>query len=138
MKSIVLSVITASTLLAGVCANASPTYDVVAPGSAAIDARGLQDAPYHDADNIARNGMGSDAIAFRFDAAGRLVGRPAYISAQPESFYASRLAALSSRGTTLANVRAVFDTTDLHVEKRGADTLAYVEVPVYDPLASGE
>ncbi len=168
MKTMILSAITASTLLAGVCAHASPTYYyqqsaslenalgkpsgganfvrvsgqsgyyVVAPGSNAIDALGLQNAPYRDAANIARNSMGSDAIAFRFDSAGRLEGHPVYISAQPESFYTSRLAALANHRTTLADVRAVFDSRDVRVEKRGADTLAYLEVPVYDPLASGD
>lgn len=113
-------------------------YYVVAPGSGAVDALGLQDAPYHDADNIARNGVGSDALAFRFDAAGRLEGAPAYITdARPDSFFTSRLASLGNHAT-LADVRALFPNCALRVEKQGAHTLAYVEVPVYDPLASGE
>jgi hypothetical protein len=114
-------------------------YFVVEPGSNAVDALGLQDAPYHDTDNIARNGVGSDVVAFRFDAAGRLVGHPVYISqAHPDSFYTSRLAMFAPQHTTLADVKTLFGSDTVHLEKKGAQTVAYLEVPVYDPLASGE
>ena len=112
-------------------------YLVVEPGSNAVDTLGLADAPYRDADNIGRTGMGNDVVAFRFDAAGRLEGRPVYISAHPESFYASRLATLNHR-STLADVRTLFGSDAVRVEKKGAQTVAYLEVPVYDPLASGD
>ena len=164
MKNMILTAVTVSTLLVGACAQASPEYTyqhasaaagegngatfvhvvgtsgyyVVAPGSAAIDTLGLQDAPYRDSDNVARNGVGSDAIAFRFGADGRMEGSPVYIGSAPDSFYTSRLASLAGHRTTLADARALFPSCALHVEKQGAQTLAYIEVPVYDPLASGD
>jgi hypothetical protein len=114
-------------------------YFVVEPGSNAVDTLGLADAPYRDADNIGRTGMGNDVVAFRFDAAGRLEGYPVYISqSRPDSFYTSRLAMLAPRHTTLADVKTLFSSDTVRVKKQGAHTLAYLEVPVYDPLASGD
>ena len=98
MKSMILTAITVSTILTGVCAQASPAYSfqqsvpsagefgnsssldgatfvrvsrlsgyfVISPRSTAIDTLGLADSPYRDSDNISRNGVGADAIAFRF------------------------------------------------------------------------
>ena len=114
-------------------------YYVVAPGSNAVEKLGLADAPYRDSDNVSRNGVGSDVVAFRFDAAGKLEGYPVYISgARPDSFYTSRLALFAPRHSTLADVKTLFGSDTVHVEKKGAQTVAYLEVPVYDPLASGE
>ena len=114
-------------------------YSLVEPGSNAVDALGLQDAPYRDTDNIARNGMGTDVVAFRFDAAGRLAGHPVYISqTHPDSFYTSRLAMFAPQHTTLADVKTLFGSDTVHLVKKGTQTVAYLEVPVYDPLASGE
>ena len=114
-------------------------YFVVEPGSNAVDTLGLADAPYRDADNIGRTGTGNDVVAFRFDAAGRLEGYPVYISqARPDSFYTSRLAMFAPRHTTLADVKTLFGSDTVRVEKKGPQTVAYLEVPVYDPLASGD
>ena len=114
-------------------------YFVAAPGSNAVDTLGLADAPYCDSDNIGRTGTGNDVVAFRFDAAGRLEGYPVYISqARPDSFYTSRLAMFAPRHTTLADVKMLFGSDTVHVEKKGPRTVAYLEVPVYDPLASGD
>jgi hypothetical protein len=114
-------------------------YFVVEPGSNAVDALGLADAPYRDTDNVARNGVGNDVVAFRFDAAGRLVGYPVYLSqARPDSFYTSRLAMFAPQHTTLADVKTLFGSNTVHLVKKGAQTVAYLEVPIYDPLASGE
>ena len=170
MKSMILTAITVSTILTGVCAQASPAYSfqqsvpsagefgnsssldgatfvrvsrlsgyfVISPRSTAIDTLGLADSPYRDSDNISRNGVGADAIAFRFGPDGKLEGYPMYISqTDPESFYTSRLAALTTDRTTLADVRAMFESHSIHVEKRGSRTVAYLEIPVYNPSNSG-
>ena len=113
-------------------------YFVVVPGSDAITSLGLQDAPYRDSDNISRSGVGLDVIAFRFGPDGKLEGYPMYISQEnPEQFYTRRLEGLTLEHTTLAEVKALFGDNSIHVEKQGSRTLAYLEVPVYDPLASG-
>jgi hypothetical protein len=161
MKTMLLTALTtASSLLASFCVHASPTYSyqqnpaqaaqavassrfggatfvrtsgqsgyfVVEPGSNAVDT-----------DNVARNGVGNDVVAFRFDAAGRLVGYPVYLSqARPDSFYTSRLAMFAPQHTTLADVKTLFGSNTVHLVKKGAQTVAYLEVPIYDPLASGE
>jgi hypothetical protein len=114
-------------------------YFVAAPDSNAVDVLGLADAPYRDSDNIGRNGMGNDVVAFRFDAAGQLVGHPVYISqSHPDSFYANRLAMFAPRHSTLADVKTLFGSDTVHVEKKGTQTVAYLEVPVFDPIASGD
>ena len=114
-------------------------YFVVEPGSRAIDRFGLQDAPVRNSDNIARNGVGSDAIAFLFGPSGKLENYPVYISqTRPELFYTRRLGVVTINRTTLADVQTLFDTHSIHVEKQGSQTIAYLEVPVYDPLSSGE
>jgi hypothetical protein len=114
-------------------------YFVVEPGSNAVDTLGLQDAPYRDVDSISRNGMGTDVVAFRFDTTGRLEGYPVYLSqGRPDSFYTSRLAMFAPQHTTLADVKTLFGSDTVHLVKKGAQTVAYLEVPVYDPLASGE
>jgi len=114
-------------------------YLVVDPGSNAVDTLGLQDAPYRDTNSVARNGNGTDVVAFRFDHAGRLAGYPVYLSqGRPDAFYTSRLAMFAPEHTTLADVRALFGNDAVHVVKKGAQTVAYLEVPVYDPFASGD
>jgi hypothetical protein len=160
MKTMILSTITAAAMLAGVSAQASPTnsyqqnqslsgasfvrvsheggYYIVAPGSDAVDTLGVQDAPVSDS-SASHTGVGSDALAFRFGADGALASEPVYINqARPDSFYTRRLAGLTTHRTTLADVRAMFPGHAIRVEKQGTQTLAYLEVPVFDPLASGD
>ncbi|MEI9999516.1 MAG: hypothetical protein WDO13_10290 [Verrucomicrobiota bacterium] len=165
MKTILPTLIVITTLAAGTAAQASSAYRfdaatqpgvsitpgarfvrvgydagyyVVPPLSPAATALGVNGAPYVDSDNIARNGVGLDAIAFRFGADGTLAGFPVYLGQlAPDSFYTERLRAFSPRHSTLAQVRELFDRHDIEVRHEGALTIAYVKVPVYDPLASG-
>jgi hypothetical protein len=113
-------------------------YFVVQPGSKAITVLGLQRAPIADSDNVSRNGVGQDAIAFHFGADDRLEGFPMYISQlSPDSSYVARLSRLAPGHSTLKEVAAMFDGDTLHLERRGGCTVAFLAVPVYDPNASG-
>lgn len=113
-------------------------YYIVSPGEIGTKALGLQNAPYRDSANVSRNGEGLDAIVFRFDANGKLDGFPMYISQfAPESFYTMKLKALASGHSSLGQVQGLFGDHALRLEKRGNQTLAYLEVPVYDPMTSG-
>jgi hypothetical protein len=113
-------------------------YFVVTPGSSAVATFGLQRAPVIDSDNIARNGVGQDAIAFRFGPDGKLESFPMYISQlSPDSTMTGRLGLLAPEHSTLQEVAELFDGDVVQTEKQGGCTVAYVEVPVYDPNASG-
>lgn len=113
-------------------------YYVVSPQGTTMKALGLQNAPYVDSDNAARSGVGLDSIAFRFGPDGRLDQYPMYISQlAPDSAYTLKLRGLARGHSTLALVDALFDGQTVRVEKQGSRTLAYVELPVYNPLTSG-
>ena len=113
-------------------------YYVVSPEGLGAKALGLQNAPYRNSDNVSHNGEGSDSIVFRFGPDGKLDGYPMYISQfSPESFYTTRLQGLTAGHSTLGLVQDLFADHAMHIEKQGSQTLAYLEVPVYDSLTSG-
>lgn len=112
-------------------------YYLVCHRSDAVNALGLQRAPYVSGD-ASSNGVGLDSIAFRFGADGKLEELPVYIhQLPPDAFYTAKLQALSRGYSTLAQVQQVFADHVLRVEKQGSQTVAYLEVPVYNPLVSG-
>ena len=109
-------------------------YYVVRPGSALFRRLGLEGAPISDTADPFRHGYGSDALAFRFDRAGRLLEAPAYIAqAQVNSFYTSRLNIFIRGKSSVSEVKSIFGRFR-RTEERSNGFLGYYEIAVYNPF----
>ena len=104
------------------------------PGSALFHRLGLEGALVSDTADPFRHGYGSDALAFRFDGAGRLLVAPAYVAqAQVNSFYTSRLGIFIRGKSTVAEVKSIFGRFR-RTEERGNGFVGYYELAVYNPF----
>ena len=108
-------------------------YYIVRPGSALDRQLGLEAAPTSDTGDPFRHGYGADALAFRFDAAGRLAAPPAYIvQAIPNEFYTRRLGSFIRGVATSRDVEGLFGRPQ-RVERRPDGVVIYYALEVYNP-----
>lgn len=104
------------------------------PGSQLSRQLGLEGAPISDTSDPFRHGYGSDALAFQFDRAGRLLRAPAYVAqAQLNNFYTSRLGIFIRSKSTVAEVQSIFGRFR-KVEQRSDGFIGYYEIEVYNPF----
>jgi len=95
---------------------------------------GLEGAPISDTADPFRHGYGTDALAFQFDRAGRLLRAPAYVvQAQPNTFYTSRLGIFIRGKSTAAEVQSIFGRFR-KMEQRRDGFVGYYEIEVYNPF----
>jgi hypothetical protein len=80
------------------------------------------------------HGYGADALAFRFNSAGILSARPAYIvQATPNQFYTHRLGSLVRGQTRLPDVKAFFSEPQ-SIQHVPDGFIAYYAIQVYNPF----
>src|SRR5438552_14409912 len=109
-------------------------YYLVRPGTHLSRQLGLEGAPISDTANPFRHGYGTDALAFQFDRAGRLLRAPAYVvQAQPNTFYTSRLGIFIRGKSTAAEVQSIFGRFR-KMEQRRDGFVGYYEIEVYNPF----
>jgi hypothetical protein len=109
-------------------------YYIVRPGSDLSRHLGLEGAPISDTADPFRHGYGSDALAFQFDRAGRLLRAPAYIAqAQLNNFYISRLGIFIRGKSTPAEVQSILGRFR-RTEQRRDGFIGYSEIEVYNPF----
>ena len=109
-------------------------YYIVRPGSHLSRQLGLEGAPISDTSDPFRQGYGTDALAFQFDPAGRLLRAPAYVAqAQLNNFYVSRLGIFIRGKSTAAEVQSIFGHFR-RTEQRRDGFVGYYEIEVYNPF----
>jgi hypothetical protein len=107
-------------------------YYIVRPGSHLGRELGLEGAPISDTSDPFRHGYGTDALAFQFDRAGRLLRAPAYIAqAQLNNFYTTRLGIFIRGKSTAAEVQSIFGRFR-RVEQLRDGFIGYYEIEVYN------
>ena len=107
-------------------------YYIVRSSSSLSHQLGIDGAPTADTADPFNHGYGADALAFRFNQAGKLSAPPAYIvQATPNEFYTERLGAFIRGQSTLRDAKAFFGQPR-SIERRPDGFIAYYAIQVYN------
>jgi hypothetical protein len=109
-------------------------YYIVRSGSSLSHQLGVDGAPTADTADPFNHGYGDDALAFRFNRAGKLSAPPSYIvQGTPNEFYTERLGAFIRGQSTLRDAKAFFGQPR-SIERRPDGFIAYYAIQVYNPF----
>ena len=109
-------------------------YYIVRPDSHLFRQLGLYEAPVIDTADALRHGYGADALAFRFNRNGVLIGPPAYIAQEsPNDFYTRRIGSLTRDRATVHDVQALFGRAQNRAA-RPDGFIWYYALEIYNPF----